>query len=195
VRATLGLIEESGLDQVTVRDAAERVGVSSGAPFRHFEDRAALMAAVAEEVQGRCRAEIDAELRRIRGDDPVERFRAMGVAYLRWALRNPTHFEITVTPRLYEFEETVALTRIRQEIAAQARGFLEEAQRRGMLRNIDLRVAFYAGRALVYGLARLAIDGHLSRWGVAKISLEVLDSFMAGYLHWKPGRRRKRQRK
>jgi len=28
-------------------------------------------------------------------DDPLERFRHIGLAYLRWAMRNPTHFEIS----------------------------------------------------------------------------------------------------
>lgn len=36
--ATLDLADEKGLEQVSLREVARRVGVSSGAPFRHFQD-------------------------------------------------------------------------------------------------------------------------------------------------------------
>ncbi|HEX2367589.1 MAG TPA: hypothetical protein VHJ00_21520 [Bradyrhizobium sp.] len=38
-----------------------------------------------------------------------------------------------------------------------------------------------AGRALVYGFARMNIDGHFPRWGVAKGEVEaVIDLFIGG---------------
>src|SRR5712692_6819991 len=74
VEATLRLIEEGGPASVTVRDAARRAGVSSGAPFRHFSNREALMAAVAEEAQRRFRAEIAAALAKVTTSDPLARF-------------------------------------------------------------------------------------------------------------------------
>src|ERR1051325_11838965 len=70
IQASLALVGERGPANVTVRDAARRAGVSSGAPFRHFPDREALMAAVAEEAQRRFRAEIAAALGRVKTDDP-----------------------------------------------------------------------------------------------------------------------------
>ena len=35
IEATLTLAEETGIEQVSLREVAKRVGVSSGAPFRH----------------------------------------------------------------------------------------------------------------------------------------------------------------
>ena len=55
IDAALKLAEEGGPEAISVREAARRAGVSPGAPFRHFESRAALMAAVAEEAQQRFR--------------------------------------------------------------------------------------------------------------------------------------------
>ena len=42
-----------------------------------------------------------------------------------------------------------------------------EAQRRSMLRSNDIADTQIAGRALVYGLARMAIDGHFAQWGMS----------------------------
>jgi hypothetical protein len=41
-----------------------------------------------------------------------------------------------------------------------------EAQRRDMLRSNDIAETQIAARALVYGLARMCIDGHFAQWGV-----------------------------
>src|SRR3954454_4758668 len=89
IDAALQLVGEGGVAAVSVREAARRAGVSPGAPFRHFASRDALMTAVAEEAQRRFRAEIEAALADVPADDHLRRFRSFGLAYLRWAIRNP----------------------------------------------------------------------------------------------------------
>ena len=49
VRAAASLLDEGGQGSVTLRAVAELVGVSHNAPYRHFKDRNALLAAVAEQ--------------------------------------------------------------------------------------------------------------------------------------------------
>ena len=92
IEAALQLAGEGGAEAVSVREAARRAGVSPGAPFRHFPSRDALMTAVAEEAQRRFRAEIDAALAEVPDSDPLARFRALGLAYLRWAMQQPRAF-------------------------------------------------------------------------------------------------------
>lgn len=48
VRAAADLLDKGGQGGVTLRAVAELVGVSHNAPYRHFKDRNALLAAVAE---------------------------------------------------------------------------------------------------------------------------------------------------
>ena len=50
---------------------------------------------------------------------------------------------------------------------------------------VDLKQVQIAGRALVYGFARMNIDGHFPRWGVAALEAEqtaeaILDLFIEG---------------
>src|SRR5262245_58006726 len=68
VDAAFELVGEAGAGGVSVREAARRAGVSPGAPFRHFESRDALLAAVAEEAQRRFRAEIGKALAKAPAD-------------------------------------------------------------------------------------------------------------------------------
>src|ERR1700761_5109612 len=185
IDAALKLAEEGGPEAVSVREAARRAGVSPGAPFRHFESRSALMTAVAEEAQRRFRAEIDAAIARAPASDPLKRFRSFGLAYLRWAMKNPAHFEIISTGRHFDHDGAKALSQDNAELIALTERILAEAHAQGQLRSADLKLMQIAGRALVYGFARMNIDGHFPRWGVAKGEIEpmaeaVLDLFIAG---------------
>jgi AcrR family transcriptional regulator len=182
IDAALQLATEGG--EVSVREAARRAAVSPGAPFRHFPNRDALMAAVAEEAQRRFRAEIDAALAEA-PPDPLARFRAFGLAYVRWAMRNPAHFEIISTGRYFAHGSSAELTRDNAELIALSGQILNEAARLGLLRSGDLKRIQIAGRALVYGFARMNLDGHFPRWGVkeaeaARLAEQVIDLFIAG---------------
>jgi AcrR family transcriptional regulator len=191
IDAALQLAEEGGAAAVSVREAARRAGVSPGAPFRHFESRTALMTAVAEEAQRRFRAEIDAALAQAPRADPLARFRAVGLAYLRWAMRNPAHFEIISSGRYFDHDHAAALSRDNAEVIGMTERTLAEAAALGQLRSSDLKRIQIAGRALVYGFARMNLDGHFPRWGIAEREAEhtaeaVLDLFIAGIAKVRP---------
>jgi AcrR family transcriptional regulator len=185
IDAALQLVGEGGPDAVSVREAARRAGVSPGAPFRHFPSRDALMNAVAEEAQRRFRAEIMAALSEAPAGDALGRFRCLGLAYLRWAMKNPTHFEIISSRRFFDHDKAADVSRDNAELIDLSESTLAEAFAQGQLRSSDLKRVQIAGRALVYGFARMNIDGHLPRWGVAGAEAErtaegILDLFIEG---------------
>ncbi|KZD20774.1 transcriptional regulator [Tardiphaga robiniae] len=167
IAAALELAEEGGADAVSVREAARRAGVSPGAPFRHFPSRNDLMSAVAEEAQRRFRVSIAAAIAGTSADDPLARFRAFGMAYMRWAMTNPAHFEVISSGKYFSHDQSEALREDNDELIAMTEQLLMDALAQGQLRSSDLRVIKIAGRALVYGFARMKIDGHFPRWGVA----------------------------
>jgi AcrR family transcriptional regulator len=185
IDAGFRLVEERGVVLLRVRAAARRAGVSPGAPFRHFESREALVTAVAIEAQRRFRAEIDAALKDAPHGDPLARLRAFGIAYLRWAMRNPAHFEIISSGRLFDYDKSADLVRDNAEIIAMFEQTLKQAFALGQLRTADLGHVQIAARALVYGFARMNIDGHFPRWGVAASETEstakaIVDLFIDG---------------
>ena len=183
IDAALGLAEEGGPAAVSVREAARRAGVSPGAPFRHFPSRDALMMAVAEEAQRRFRIELEAALAPVPADDPLARFRALGLGYLRWAMQNPEHFEVISNGRLFDHDGAATVSRDNSELIAMTERLLAEAFAKGALRISDLKQVQIAGRALVYGFARMNIDGHFPRWGIAdaeRAAEGIIDLFIEG---------------
>ncbi|MGZ3236564.1 MAG: TetR/AcrR family transcriptional regulator [Burkholderiaceae bacterium] len=166
IEATLALVEEGGPENVSLREAAKRAGVSSGAPFRHFPNRTALMTAVAEEAMHRLRAGIVDALDKSVNSDPLMRFRAVGYAYLKWAVHNPAHLLVISDRRLIDFDRSESLQKDNEHIQQLMSDLLEDADARGILRAGDRNSIPLIAKALSYGLARMYIDGHMPQWGV-----------------------------
>ncbi|HEY2659569.1 MAG TPA: TetR/AcrR family transcriptional regulator [Caulobacteraceae bacterium] len=166
VEATVALIQEHGPEHVTVREAARRAGVSSGAPFRHFATRASLMTAAAEEAMRRFRIEIDAALADAAGEDPLVRFSALALAYLRWVVRNPTLFGILGDRRQLELDSAPGLRRDLADAHALTVDLLTQAADQGLLRSNDVFNTALTARTMAYGLGRMFVDRQLSEWGV-----------------------------
>jgi AcrR family transcriptional regulator len=184
IETTLRLVEKVGPENVTMRRVAKLAGVSSGAPFRHFADRSALMTAVAEEAMARLREEVTSSLKVADRKSPLLRFRAIGEAYLRWATRNPSHFQVISDRHLIDFDGSASLTLNNRSIQSDGARLLSEAQQQGLLPGVDIHQFQLAGRALVYGFARMYSDGHFSSLGlderrVDQIGQSVLDAFFS----------------
>jgi AcrR family transcriptional regulator len=171
IDATLALVEEGGFENVNLREVARRAGVSTGAPFRHFPNKTALLTAVAEEAMQFFRNEIVSEMKKLDNPDPLSSFRAIGIAYLNWAVRHPTHFQIISAQSQIDFDGSESLRRDNEEV-------------RALMEGVPPKIQF-GGRALVFGLARMYVSGHFTQWGLSKTSAkramtEILDTFMSG---------------
>lgn len=91
LNAALGLISEKGTAGFTFADAARAAGVSAAAPYRHFRDRDALMADVAQ--RGFEQLEGDLALAAAKGDQsPVAVIDRIARAYLDFTRREPAQF-------------------------------------------------------------------------------------------------------
>lgn len=98
IEAALEHIKRDGVEAFTLRQAARSVGVTHTAAYRHFEDKRALLANLAEEGY-RVLASDLREASQIEGD-ALERLTAIGRAYVRFAFREPARFRVMFGPRL-----------------------------------------------------------------------------------------------
>jgi len=88
IAAARDLLEEGGLEAVSMAGVAERVGLKAPSLYKHFDDRSALLAAVATEVAlDLARTLADAVARY--DADPATRLEALAVAYRSFALATP----------------------------------------------------------------------------------------------------------
>lgn len=178
------LARESGPSAVQLREAARRIGVSPSAAYRHFADRADLLAAVAGSVlhafAGRTRAAIAAVPR---ADTPqlqaLEEFRAVGLAYVDYALAEPGLFRTAYASGVV-LSGFAAHEEAGTESADHPYRILVEALDRltavGVLpagRRPHAEIAAWAG---VHGLAVLVLDGVL---GTVANPSDLIDATLA----------------
>lgn len=164
VQATLELVEEVGPAAVSVREVARRAGVSSGAPFRHFPDKYALMAAVAEEGVKRLNEVTEAAIGDLAERDPLEAFRQAGLAYVRFAVAHPAHFRVICVPEYAAYSQ--ALRDGLHHGRAQLKALIVAAQSRGAIIQGDPESIMLAANAMIYGVARMFVDGQMQAEGI-----------------------------
>src|SRR5438132_8076471 len=96
VQAAHRLIEQGDSPRLTLREAAQAAGVSAAAPYRHFADREALLAAV---LAGGFRelARRTDEARRA-APDPMSAVLGVGLAYVAFAGDHPRTYRLMFGP-------------------------------------------------------------------------------------------------
>jgi AcrR family transcriptional regulator len=193
IEASIALAREGGPDRVILREAARAAGVSHSAAYRHFADREALLA----EVSRFARGELAAEMRRgvNRTKDPRRRLRAVGTAYIDFALTEPGLFRTAftshpATSRDAEHDRATGGENPTHTGAADdpydvLGQLLDEAQAAGLLDPHRRPGAEIAAWSAVHGLAVLLLDGPLPTSAAAiKFSRgQVLDLIERGLLN------------
>lgn len=152
-------IRDDGAAALTLRAVGARLGVSRTALYRHFADKSALLNAVAEEGFRRLADALERAWTDAGGG--VRGFDEQGLAYVRFALDNPSHYRVMFGVWRSRDEDSALR-------AAGARAFqllvdaLTALQRDGVVRRTEPpgQVALYVWAA-VHGVAMLAIDGRL----------------------------------
>jgi AcrR family transcriptional regulator len=155
--AALVLVSQGGPESATLRAVASRAGVSAAAPYNHFADKAALLAAVAEEgllVLARFMREA-----RNAATTPAARFEAIGLAYVRFAATHPTHFRLFSTPELADKDPHPSLRHAYEEAFGVLFDCVRECRDAGVLAPGDDREMALAAWAMVHGLSWLVVDG------------------------------------
>lgn len=93
----LKIIQDVGIEDLSLREVARRLGVSHQAPYRHYPSRDHLLA----EVVDRCFRDFDAYLAQAgESEDPRADFEAIGRLYLEYARTHPLEYRLMFGARL-----------------------------------------------------------------------------------------------
>jgi AcrR family transcriptional regulator len=161
LEACVRLIEAEGIGAVSLRRVAREAGVSPGAPYHHFPDRAALLAAIS--VRGFERLAADLAAARDRAANEAGDFRdvllAMVVAYVDFARGHRAYFQLMFRPELSQPEKHPDARTAGDAAFAVLTGALGDC---GVSDPDGLAVSLWA---FGHGLASLAIDGQLDHRG------------------------------
>src|SRR6185295_3401218 len=153
--ATQKLVARDGAAAVTLREVARLAGVSHNAPYRHFESLSALLAAVAAEGFEAFGARL---LAAVENAKPAQRKKALGQAYLGFALDNPRLYLLMFGPVLDRSEHPELKTAADAAFAVLT-GETARTAGKGGSGHTEAIGAW----AFVHGLAHLIIDKQIKR--------------------------------
>ncbi|MEM9161950.1 MAG: TetR/AcrR family transcriptional regulator [Cyanobacteria bacterium P01_F01_bin.4] len=157
IDGAIDLIGETGFDQLSLRQVARRVGVSHNAPYRHFADKEALLAAVSEEGFQGLKAALEAAQRGISADSP-QRLQALGRAYVEFALINPAHYRVMFGQYRCDLSQYPDLAKASEQAFRVLVGTIVDGQAAGIFRAADSLDMARVAWALVHGQSMLALD-------------------------------------
>lgn len=168
VEAARDIVSEQGLDALSMRALALRIGHSPGTIYHHFQDKDELLGSVMAEGFKRLSASMEREIRKVGPSaTPLEQYAATGRAYARFALENTGYFRA-----MFEMPGVAQLEGCPEGPVNEERGsgaaskdhaveLLRRASESGEATIGDPTRAAVVGWGLIHGLTSLYVSGHL----------------------------------
>lgn len=113
ISSALEILKEGTIQDLSLRALARKAGVSQTAPYRHFEDKEALIVVLIQEGSYLLQEEMLEAIKDI--DDPVERLIQLGVSYYNFAEAHPAHFRLMFGGSLECKEKYTTLVEVEQK--------------------------------------------------------------------------------
>lgn len=170
-------LRERGAHELSLRELARDVGVSHGAPRRHFPDRQALLDALAEAGFARLGAELRVAFDGA-GEDFEERLRVVAAAYVRFATEDAALLELMFAGKKHEQDGVL-------HVAAE-RAFsvllelIRQGQREGAMEEGDPERVGFVLFATIQGIAALVTGGLVAPEQVDELIADATERFLRG---------------
>jgi AcrR family transcriptional regulator len=178
IKAGIDILAREGIDGLTLRKAAQEVGVSHAAPYAHFADKQALLAAIATEGHRRINARFT-EVRDRHPGDPLRQLVETAWAYAEFGLEESGLFRVTYSSAVTKEADYPELMDMIMRNFAMLRELVERCQRAGILIAGDPELAAVGVWGLVHGFVSLVLerqvpDGMEERYGARAMLVSCL---------------------
>ena len=166
----MGILSENRVAGLSLRKVAQKAGVSHTAPYAHFADKQALIAAISTEGFRQLYDAIHAAAARHEGD-PAAQLVEAAWAYVKFALDDPDHFKVTMSGIVQREQEYPDFVAISQKSFALVLEIVKACQRRKILRPGPPDLAAVGVWSLMHGLVSLLLENQISRRIVGRLSV------------------------
>lgn len=155
IEAATDILDEEGIAKLSLRGVARRAGVSQAAPYHHFENKHALLSAVAAEGFKGLRASMK-KYAEANSDDP---FQGVGVGYVVFAVENAALFRLMQGPYFTCEEPSPDLLAASEASRGVLLSSIAAAYPEASEKEVKVKAA--ASWSIVHGLATLLLDGRM----------------------------------
>lgn len=166
IHAGLEILDTEGLNALSLRKVAQKAGVSRAAPYAHFRDKQALIAAISTESF----RELYITLDTIQANSPGEQLAQTAWAYVHLAQNHPDRFKLMFSSVLEKEKEYPEFVEISQRNFQKLVEITAACQRAGILKSGPQEVMALCLWSAVHGFCMLLLEGQVPRALLGQIS-------------------------
>ena len=173
IQAGVEILASEGLGGLSLRKVAKHAGVSHAAPYSHFADKQALIAAISTEGFKQLFVQIK-EIVEAHRDHPKSLLIETAWAYVQFALNQPDRFKLMFSSVLEKEKDYPDFVEYSQKNFAQLVELVTVCQSAGILRPGPPDLTAVSIWAAVHGLVMLILEDQVSNYVLNQFTLKEL---------------------
>lgn len=175
------LLIEKGIYGLSLRETAKAAGVSHTAPYRHFKDKEALLAAIAESgFESLAKALLNAVAEH--ADDPREQLAAAAATYVKLAVTRIEMHQLMFGDGFDDEAMSETMVETKQLVFGVLFKIIETGQKKNIYKKADTLELVIAAWSMIHGYTMLLTTGQLRESVTSLMQIEKLARSLASHL-------------
>jgi AcrR family transcriptional regulator len=176
IKAGVEILAKDGVSGLSLRKVASRAGVSHAAPYSHFADKQALIAAISTEGFRQLYERVDMMAEKYK-TTPSKQLIEVAWTYVQFALDDPDRFKVMFSGILEKEKEYPEFVAESQRNFQLVKMIVEANQSAGVLRSGPSDLVAMSAWGIVHGFIMLLLEGQISHTVLEQMSLRELVEF------------------
>ena len=173
IQAGVKILAREGVSGLSLRKVAKQAGVSHAAPYSHFADKQALIAAISTEGFKQLHVRIE-EIISVNKNNPAALLVETAWAYMQFALNEPDRFKLMFSSVLEKEKEYPDYVQYSQQNFSQIVEIVKICQAEKILRTDSPELTTVSVWSAVHGLIMLILEGQISHTVLERYSLKEI---------------------
>ncbi len=161
IQAGIKILAEEGIEGFSLRKVAREAGVTHSAPYAHFADKQALIAAISTDGYHKVYERINAVVEQF-PDDPLRQFIETAWVYVSFGFDEPDHFKITFSGSVEREREYPALVEMTGKTFDALRQLIIRCQQADLIDRGEPDLAAVTVWGFVHGFVHLIQESMVS---------------------------------
>ena len=176
IKAGADILSKEGVSALSLRKVAHKAGVSHAAPYAHFADKQALIAAISTEGYKKLYEKI-AQVAGQYQADPLRRLVEASWAYVQFALDEPDQFKVTLSGMIEKEQDYPAFVETARQTFSLVVDIVAQCQQAGILRNGPADLVAVSAWSLIHGFVTLLLEHQVSHTVLDRYSVREMFIF------------------
>ena len=177
IEAGADILSKEGVSALSLRKVAQKAGVSHAAPYAHFADKQALIAAISTEGYKQLYEQIAQVAEQYRSE-PLRRLVESSWSYVQFALDEPDHFKVTLSGMIEKEQDYPAFVETARQTFSLVVDIVAQCQQAGILRQGAPDLTAVSIWALIHGFVTLLLENQISHTVLDRYTVREMFIYM-----------------